>query len=92
MALDDPPASLVGSVCVIVHRDVVSDPDRWEQIVLELEDAARASLAKLLGRPADPGRISIGVLYGCRTPEGAFQPFPCPEATHARVSVRLVEE
>lgn len=94
MALTDPPPAVVeGSVCAIVPRDDVADAGRWERTATNLSEAARAALAVALGR--DPGTTvtTIGVLYGCLSgPAGTFQPFPCPEATHARVSVRLVEE
>lgn len=90
MALTEPPEGLV---CRLVEVDVVQDGDRWEQVLLELEEEARERLERTLGRPVDPGTVSIGVLYGCLSDgDGSFVPFPCPDATHARVTVRLVEE
>jgi len=91
--IDPPPASVEGGVCAVIPRDVVADPRRWPAALTELETAARAALAVTLGREPGPARFSVGVLYGCLSdPGGTFRPFPCPEATHARVSVRLVEE
>lgn len=69
------------------------DLDRWLPALLELEHRALAQLEDSLGRPARSTSTSVGLLYGCLSEEtGRFVPFPCPDATHARVTVTLVEE
>lgn len=99
MVLADPEPPAAGqevAATVLLPRHVIADPDQYRTAIAGMTSAGRVFLAEALGREPLRCTTRIGLLYGALTDAGGqrirFRPMACPEATHARVTVRLIEE
>lgn len=93
MALTGQPVEV--TAMVLVPRYVITDPNLQRAAIRGMTSAGEQILTETLGRPVRRYIQVVAVLYGCLTDETGhrvpFHPMPCPEATHARVTVRLIE-
>lgn len=90
------PARAEAATQVLVLRETIAEPARYLATVDGLTEAARHALREALDRPLRDHALVASVAYGRVADDNGdpteFYPFPCPEATHARVTVRLIEE
>lgn len=98
MALADPEPADGQEVTatVLLPRHVIADPDQYRTAIAGMTAAGHVFLAEALGREPRRCITRIGLLYGALTDAAGqpipFRPMACPEATHARVTIRLIEE